>query len=65
MNRIKSTKKQREELLRCHPGVGFMMYKLGEDQVVEIEFYIDRKTKQLRYVSNGELVEYNDITVDY
>ena len=51
------TKAQTDKLFNCHTGVGFLAYNNGAG-VSALEFYIDHKTKQLRYVETGKPVEY-------
>jgi len=54
---MKSTKKQRDELYNCHIGVGFLMYKQGENEITQTEFYI--KDGIPCYLSTGTPVEFN------
>ncbi|MCK5217119.1 MAG: hypothetical protein KAJ93_04995 [Methanosarcinales archaeon] len=58
---IKSTKKQRDEIRKCHGGVGFMLYHIGNGETVELEFYINRKTRQPCYITNGQPLEFEII----
>lgn len=60
---VKSTKRQRDEIRKCHAGVGFLVYHEGNGVSVETEFFINRKTKQPCYISNGKPLEF-DITGD-
>ena len=56
--RVTSTKKQRDELLKCNIGVGFLVYRSGPKETCEFEFYIDRKGN-MKYIQSGTLVEFN------
>lgn len=49
---IKSTKGQRAKLLRCHPGVGMILYHQSDGTTCEAEFFVGRQG-QLRYVGSG------------
>ena len=53
---MRSTKKQREELRQCHPGVGFVVWNNGLG-ISEVDVFVDRKTKQLCYIANGKPIE--------
>ena len=53
---IKSTKKQRGELLNCNVGVGFLMYKSTKDTITQTEFYL--KDGLPCYLSTGTPVEF-------
>ena len=57
MQRIKSTKGQRKKLCDCHVGVGLLVYHAGNNETVEFEFFI--RDGKLRYVENGEPVEFH------
>jgi hypothetical protein len=50
---VKSTKTQRNALLQCHPGVGFIVYKTRHNETCELEFYLDPKG-QMRRVADGK-----------
>ena len=50
---MRSTKKQRDELSQCHPGVGFIVWNNGLG-ISEVDVFINRKTKQLCYISSGQ-----------
>jgi len=54
---IKSTKKQRDKLLNYHTGVGFVMWKKGQDTTCEVEFYL--KDGIPCYLTNGKPVEFD------
>lgn len=58
MKPIKSTKAQRATLLNCHPGVGFLVYKVDDNTTCEVEFYTD-KQGAMHYITNGQAVEIN------
>lgn len=51
--KLRSTKKQRDELRQCHPGVGFIIWNNGCG-VSEVDVFIHSKTKQLCYISTGK-----------
>lgn len=57
VKRVKSTKGQRDELRRCNPGVGFLVYNMGNGQTCEFEFYLDRNN-QPRFIGNGQPVQF-------
>ena len=40
MRIIKATKKQREEILKCHNGVGYLIYKVNDSTTCEVGFFI-------------------------
>ena len=42
MKRIKSTAGQCKQLRQCHPGVGLMVYNVGDGSTCEFEFYIGK-----------------------
>lgn len=56
MKRLRSTEKQRDELLQCHPGVGFVVWNTGIG-VAEVDVCINRKTKQLCYIATGKPID--------
>lgn len=56
MTKLSSTKQQHVELSQCHPGVGFLVYNNGCN-IVEIDTCINRKTKELCYLSTGKPIE--------
>jgi len=53
---IKATKKQRNELYNCHIGVGYLIYKSGENMITQTEFYL--KNGIPHYLNNGKPVEF-------
>lgn len=57
MKRIKSTKGQRDELRKLNPGVGFVVYNMGNGQTCEFEFYLDRN-HQPRFITNGKPIDF-------
>ena len=56
MCKLRSTRKQRDELENCHPGVGWILWNNGLG-VSEVDVCVNRKTKQICYISNGKPVE--------
>jgi len=62
MPQIKSTKGQRKKLRDNRPGTGLMMYNAGNGNTIEFEFYIHKG--EMRYITNGAIVEYDDIIYD-
>jgi len=58
---LKSTKKQRDEIRKCHPGVGFMVYHKGKGETVEVEFFINRITGMPCYIKNSMPLEFDII----
>ena len=54
--KLRSTKRQRDELSQCHPGVGFIVWNNGLG-ISEVDFYISPKDKQPLYIANGKPVE--------
>lgn len=55
--RIKSTKGQRDQLRKCHHGVGFCVYHKGNGVTIEFEFYLDRNG-QPRFIGNGQELQF-------
>jgi hypothetical protein len=56
--RIKSTRRQTDALLKCHRGVGFVVYHSGPNTTTEFEFYLDRNN-QPRFLRNGQPVTFD------
>jgi len=56
MHKLRSTKKQRDDLSMCHPGVGFIVWNNGTG-ISEVDIAINRKTKQPCYITNGKPIE--------
>ncbi len=54
---IKSTKKQRDMILKCHNGVGHLIYKVNEETTCEVDFFI--KNKIPHYITTGKPIEYD------
>lgn len=50
---MKTTKGQRKKLYECNNGYGWIVYKSGDNEIAEIEIYID-KNNRVRRVGNGE-----------
>lgn len=59
---IRATKKQRDEILKCHPGVGYLIYKVDAKTTCEVEFFIHNGIPH--YLTNGKPIEYNYIRED-
>lgn len=53
---VESTKKQRDEVLKCHAGVGFLMYKSSPGTVTQTEFFL--KGSVPCYLTTGKPVEF-------
>lgn len=54
---MKSTKKQMDELLNCHVGVGFLMYKSAPNTITQTEFFL--KGQVPCYLTTGKPIEFN------
>jgi len=54
---MRSTKKQRDELRLCHPGVGFIVWHKGAGEVGDIDIFIHPKTKAICYISTGKPIQ--------
>ena len=53
---MKLTTKQINELLNCHIGVGYVIYKSGEDEITKFEFYLGKDNK-VRKISDYKMPE--------
>ena len=53
---LRSTKKQRDDLENCHPGVGLLIYNNGLN-IVEVDTCLN-KAKQLCCCSTGKPVQF-------
>ena len=40
--KYRTTKKQVDEILNCHIGVGFITYKLNDNTIREIDFFLNK-----------------------
>ena len=54
---IRATKNQRDEILKCHNGVGSLIYKVNDKTTCEVDFFI--KNGAPHYLTNGKPIEYN------
>lgn len=57
MRVIKATKKQIDAVLKCHNGVGHMLYKVGNNTTCEVEFFIKHGIPHR--IMDGKPIEYN------
>lgn len=53
---MRSTKTQRDEVERWHPGAGWILWNNGIG-ISEVDIFINRKTKQVCYQSTGKPVD--------
>jgi len=53
---MRLTKKQIDELLSCHIGVGIVAYKSADDTITKFEFYTDDDNK-VRKISDFKTPE--------
>ena len=63
MKPIKSTKAQRATLLNCHPGVGFLVYKVDDNTTCEVEFCTNQHGVMC-YLTNGQPIKIEFETED-
>ena len=59
MPKTTTTKKQRDNLLQCHIGVGFLAYHSAPNVTTEVWFCISRKDGKLLYIANGKEVQFD------
>lgn len=54
---MKLTKKQSDELLGCHIGVGMVAYKSAENEITRFEFYTgkDNKVRKISDLKTPEI----------
>jgi hypothetical protein len=57
--KVRSTKGQRDKLLECRRGVGFLVYHSGPKTTCEVEFYIHNGVPH--YIANGKPIEFDVI----
>ena len=53
---IRATPGQKRRLFQCHPGVGFIVWKSGPNEITEVEFYTDRDGTLRRLGDNASVL---------